>query len=144
MVTRKNTDGDTEEHDRKAMSTPVTKLMYPELSKAIVDAFHKVYRTMGHGFLEKVYENALLHELRSRGIRCEAQQPIHIYYEGVDVGEYYADILVDGKIILELKAAECITNPFIAQLLNYLHATGIRVGYLLNFGPKAEFVRRIV
>lgn len=144
MVTPRDTEEDTEGHGKKYSSEPVAGFLYPEISKAVVDAFHKVHRALGHGFLEKVYENALVHELRLRGIPCEQQKAIQIEYEGVVVGDYYADILVDGKIILELKATDRITNPFIAQLFNYLHATGVRVGYVLNFGPRPEFVRRIL
>ena len=102
-----------------------------------------MYNALGYGFLEKVYENALLLELRRRGLQVEQQTPIKVYYAGQVVGEYFADLLVEGKVIVELKAAEAISPAHEAQLLNYLKATGISVGLLLNFGPRPEFRRKV-
>ncbi len=116
-----------------------------ELTYAINGAIYEVNRELGPGFLEKVYENALLLELRQRGLRAEGQVPIRIDYKGTNVGEFFADILVDGKVILELKATEFLLKVHEAQILNYLKGTGIKVGLLVNFThPKAEIKRFIL
>lgn len=114
-----------------------------ELTAGIINAFYDVYNTLGYGFLEKVYENALVHELRKRGYEIVPQAPLKVYYDGAVVGEYYADLLVNGQVILELKAAKAIAEEHGAQLLNYLKASKIDVGLVLNFGPKPEFRRKI-
>ena len=118
-------------------------MIYKELTSEIISAFYTVYNTLQSGFLESVYENSLLIELRKRGLKCEKQKEITVYYEGQVVGHYYADIVVEKKVILELKAAECIHPRHEAQLMNYLRATKIEVGLLLNFGKEAKFCRRI-
>ncbi|MGB7875863.1 MAG: GxxExxY protein [Anaerolineales bacterium] len=118
-------------------------MLHEEITSDIINAFYHAYNTLGYGFLEKVYENALAKELAKRGHSVKQQIPIQVFYEGETVGEYFADILVDNKIILELKAAEEIIKTHEAQLVNYLKATDIQVGLLLNFGPKAEFKRKI-
>ena len=117
-------------------------LAYQELTDTIINAFYTVYNALGYGFLEKVYENALLHELRKRGLQAEAQQRLLVHYDGVVVGEYFADMLVENKVILELKAAEVIEESHTAQLVNYLKATRAEVGFVLNFGPEPKFERR--
>jgi len=117
-------------------------LKHEELTDAVLKAFYKVYNTLGYGFLEKVYENALVVELRKQGLTIEQQVPITVYYEGVVVGEYFADMLVDGKVIVEMKSAEALAGGHEAQLLNYLRGTEIEVGMVLNFGPKPEFRRK--
>lgn len=109
----------------------------------ILKAFYKVYNTLGCGFLERVYQNALYFELANRGFICETQKKIDVYYEGRVVGEYYADMVVNNNIILELKAVECLLPQHEAQLINFLRATNIEVGYLLNFGKHAVFRRKI-
>jgi GxxExxY protein len=114
-----------------------------EVTKEIIRCYYKVYNTLGYGFLEKVYENALLHELRNSGLHCVKQQPLNVYYESQKVGEYFADIIVNGSVILELKAAESLCEENELQLINYLRATNIQVGLLLNFGKKAEFKRKV-
>lgn len=98
---------------------------------------------LGHGFLEKVYENSLLIELRSRGLRAEQQKRIDVFYGDQRVGEYFADIVVEDSIVVELKAADVIAPEHEAQLINYLKATEIELGFLFNFGPKPQFLRRI-
>ena len=118
-------------------------MLHEEITSDIINAFYHVYNILGYGFLEKVYENALAKELAKRGHSVKQQVPIQVFYEGEAVGEYFSDILVDDKIILELKAAEEIAKAHEAQLVNYLKATDIQVGLLLNFGPKAEFKRKI-
>ena len=118
-------------------------MIQEELSHGIISAFYFVYNKLGHGFLEKVYENALMVEFRKRGIYVEQQKRVDVWYDGIRIGEYYADIVVNHTIVLELKAASGIAPEHEAQLLNYLRATDIELGFLLNFGPKAEFIRRI-
>jgi GxxExxY protein len=112
-------------------------------TESIIKCFYKVYNTLGYGFLEKVYEKALMVELEKQGIPCVSQAPIKVYYEGDLVGNYFADILINSEIILELKAADIIVQEHELQLINYLKATTIEVGYLLNFGPKPQFVRKV-
>lgn len=117
---------------------------YEELTYAINGAVYEVNRVLGPGFLEKVYENALFLELKQRGLRVNRQVPIQVDYKSTVVGEYIADIVVDQKIILELKATEFLLKHHEAQLLNYLKATGYKVGLLINFtDPKAE-IRRFI
>ena len=115
-----------------------------DLTYSINGAVFEVSRTLGFGFLEKVYENALLVELHKRGLRAESQVPIKVCYKGEIVGEYFADILVEGKIIIELKAVENLEKIHEAQLLNYLKATGIKIGLLVNFRHPKALIRRIV
>ena len=115
-----------------------------EVTYAIRGAVFEVNKVLGPGFLEKVYENALVVELKERGIKAESQVSITVCYKGKPVGEYIADILVENKVIVEHKTVEAIDKIHEAQLLNYLKATGIRVGILVNFKhPKAE-IRRMV
>lgn len=116
-----------------------------EITYAINGAIYEVNRELGQGFLEKVYENALLLELRSRGLKAESQVPIVVNYRGQAVGEYYADIVVEDQVIIELKAVDALDRVHEAQLLNYLKATGFKIGLLVNFkGPKAQIKRFVV
>lgn len=119
------------------------ELLHEELTNAIIKTFYEVYNELGYGFLEKVYQNSLYLELKNKGYKIEAQKKILVYYKGTEVGEYYADLMVEDKIILELKAAECIVKDFENQILNYLRGTDCEVGLLLNFGKKPEFKRKI-
>lgn len=114
-----------------------------ELSNKVIHCFYKVYNTLGYGFLEKVYENALYIELINNGISCSKQFPIKVFYNEVMVGEYYADIIVEDSIIIELKAADSLAIQHEYQLVNYLKATQIELGILLNFGKEPKFVRKI-
>ena len=118
-------------------------LKYGELTGKILNAFYDVYNHLGYGFLESVYENALAHELRKRGHRVIQQAPINVQYDDIVVGKYFADMLVDNKVVIELKIAERISDAHVAQLINYLKATELEVGLLLNFGPKPEFRRKV-
>ncbi|MBI9019128.1 MAG: GxxExxY protein [Phycisphaerae bacterium] len=118
-------------------------MLYEDKTKMIIGAFYDVYNSLGFGFLEKVYENALAFELEDMGFNVQQQQNIKVYYRGIDVGTYFADIVVDDSIIIELKTAENICDSHKAQLKNYLQATKMEVGLLLNFGPKPEFSRTI-
>ncbi len=118
------------------------KLLHQELTSAIIDAFYTVYNELGYGFLEKVYETAFRIELQNRGFDVLQQHPIPVYYDEQVVGEYFADLIVNKKVIIELKAVENLNSQHSAQLLNYLKATNIEVGLLLNFGPEAKFKRK--
>ena len=124
------------------MNAELQDYKHSELTEKIIKAFYKVYNTLGYGFLEKVYENALLLELKNMDLHALSQEPIKVLYDGVIIGEYFADVLVDGKVILEIKAAKTLLNEHESQLLNYLKATNIEVGLLLNFGPKPEIERK--
>ena len=116
-----------------------------EITYQINGAVFEVNRILGPGFLEKIYENALLIEIRSRGLKAENQVPIRVFYKEKVVGEYIADLLVEGKVIVELKTVETIDKSHEAQLLNYLKATGIHVGLLVNFKhPKADVKRMVL
>ena len=115
-----------------------------DITYQINGAVFEVNRLLGHGFLEKVYRNALLIELRKRGLKAESEVPIQVQYKGELVGDYFADIVVEDRIILELKAIEKLQPVHEAQLLNYLKATGMQVGLLINFThPKAEIKRMV-
>ena len=119
------------------------ELLHEELTNAIIKTFYEVYNELGYGFLEKVYQNSLFLELKNKGFKVEAQKKISVYYKGIEVGEYYADLIVEDLVILELKAAEYIVKDFENQILNYLRSTNCEVGLLLNFGKKPEFKRKI-
>lgn len=118
-------------------------MLHANLTEKIIKAFFKVNNTLGYGFLEKVYENAMAIELIKMGCNVRQQQNIKVYYETEEVGDYYADLLIDDLVIIELKAAESLCEEHEAQLINYLKATKMEVGLLINFGKKAEFKRKI-
>ena len=114
------------------------------LTERVIGCAMKVSNTLGAGFLEKVYENALLFELQQNGLNAVAQQTLKVRYQGVVVGEYCADIVVNGCVLLELKAAKAIDETHQAQLLNYLKATGLKVGLILNFGTPRLGIKRMI
>ena len=114
-----------------------------DLTEKIIKAFYKVYNTLGYGFLEKVYVRALVLELEKNGISSKLEMSIIVMYDGKIVGEYFPDIFVQDCIIIEVKAAKSLSVEHEAQLLNYLKATDIEIGLLLNFGPKPEIRRKI-
>jgi GxxExxY protein len=116
--------------------------LYTDLTAEIIKKFYIVYNKLGYGFLEKVYEKALKFELEKAGLLVERQRPIEVYYETELVGEYFADLLVENKVIIELKTAVIICEEHEYQLINYLKATEIEVGLLLNFGKKPEIKRK--
>jgi len=121
------------------------KYKHQELTSKILSCAFEVHNTLGCGFLEKVYERAMILELQANGLSIETQKPIKITYKGKDVGNYIADIIVENKVIVELKTAEFLTKIHKAQLLNYLRATGYEVGLILNFArPKLEYKRVVV
>ncbi|KRB55743.1 GxxExxY protein [Flavobacterium sp. Root186] len=118
-------------------------LLHEELTDVIIKTFYEVYNELGHGFLERVYQNSMYLELKNKGLKVEAQKKIEVFYKGITVGQYYADLIVEDLIILELKAADCIVEAFENQILNYLKGTNCEVGLLLNFGTIPEFRRKI-
>lgn len=120
----------------------IENYLHSELTGIIIKAYYNVYNKLGYGFLEKVYENALIVELEKFDLKCEKQKAIKVYYDEVNVGEYYADLIVNDAVIIELKAAECLAEEHEAQLINYLRATEIEIGLLLNFGKEAQFKRK--
>ena len=124
------------------MNADFQDFKYRELTEKIIEVFYRVYNRLGYGFLEKVYENAMMIEFRVEGVPAVRQYAIKVVYKGEVIGEYYADILVDGKVIVEIKATKRLVAENEAQLLNYLKATDIEVGILLNFGPKPEIRRK--
>ncbi|MCK9157649.1 MAG: GxxExxY protein [Candidatus Cloacimonas sp.] len=117
-------------------------MLHKEITDRIIACFYKVYTNLGYGFLEKVYEHAMLIELNKNGLKAISQYPIKVNYDGVSVGEYFADIIVEDKVIIELKASANLVPENILQLQNYLKATNIEVGLLLNFGKKPEIRRK--
>lgn len=117
--------------------------LHQQLTEQIIQCFFEVYRQLGFGFLEKVYEHALMIELQRRGLHARNQQPTIVFYNGRTVGEYFADIVVEEAVIIELKAAEALVLEHETQLINYLRATNIEVGLLLNFGKKPGIRRKI-
>jgi GxxExxY protein len=119
------------------------ELLHGEITDKILKAFYAVYNVLGYGFLEKVYENALYIELTKMGLKVVKQQRIKVQYDSQEVGEYFADLLVEDLVIIELKAAEAIIEEHEHQLLNYLKATDKEVGLLLNFGKKPQFKRKV-
>ena len=118
-------------------------LLHQALTNDILELYYEVYKELGFGFLEKVYQNALFLELQSRGYKVVAQQRCVVYYKKTVVGEFFSDIVVNDVVILELKAVESIHPEHVRQLMNYLRATPIEVGLLLNFGKEPEFVRKV-
>lgn len=118
-------------------------LLHKELTDSVLKALYKVYNELGHGFLERVYQNALYYELLDMGFDITAQKRLIVYYNGRGVGEYIPDLIVENKVILELKAHENIILEHEMQLQNYLKATDIEIGLLLNFGPTPTFKRKI-
>ncbi len=119
-------------------------VVYKELSYEIMTAVFEVHNILGSGFLEKVYERALLQELTLRGLRVETQKQIRVFYKDMDIGTYVANLVVNGKILVELKAVESLSNLHKAQVLNYLKATGFKLGLLINFGKERVEYKRLV
>lgn len=118
-------------------------MQHKEITAEIINSFYKVYNTLGYGFLEKVYENALSIELKKKGLNCKRQKPITVFYEDEIVGEYFADLIINDEIIIELKACETLIEEHEIQVVNYLKATKIEVALLLNFGKTPEIKRKI-
>lgn len=118
-------------------------MLYQETTDKIIKAFYDVYNQLGYGFLERIYENAMYIELTESGLHCIKQRPINVMYKSNIVGDYCCDLLVNDVVIVELKAAKSIAQEHEAQLINYLKATNLEVGLLLNFGKTPEFKRKL-
>lgn len=116
-------------------------LKHRELTEKLIGIFFSIYNELGHGFLESVYEQAFAVALAENEIFFERQVAVPVWYHGQQIGDFRADLLVDGKVIIELKVGRAVDSAWEKQLLNYLRATEIEVGMLFNFGPKAEFRR---
>jgi GxxExxY protein len=125
------------------MAEQYSTYKHTDTTDRIIKCFYDVYNTLGYGFLEKVYETALMHEMMKCGLFVEKQKQIKVYYDSVMVGEYYADLIVNEIVIIEVKAAETILEEHENQLVNYLKATEIEVGLLLNFGKKPGIKRKV-
>jgi GxxExxY protein len=122
----------------------IGNFIHSDITGKILKAYFNVYNALGYGFLEKVYENAMIIELRKLGLECEKQKQIDVFYENQNIGLYFADIIVENKVIVELKAAEDLIEEHEVQLVNYLKATDIEVGLLLNFGKEAQYKRKVL
>ena len=118
-------------------------MKHQELTEKIIGAAYNAYNTLGFGFLEKVCENALAVELSNAGLRVDQQYPVPVTYDGELVGDYVADLLVEGKVIVEVKGVSSLESAHEVQLVNYLKATGVEVGLLINFGRKVEAKRKV-
>ena len=124
--------------DAKTLDTPGS-----ELSHRVIGSFYKTYNELGHGFLESVYENAFAIELDAQGFQWKRQVPIEVRFRASVVGLFRADFIIENQLVVEIKAVEHLMPAHEAQLLNYLKATGLRLGLLLNFGPRAQVKRRV-
>lgn len=119
-------------------------MKHSNITNVIIQSFYHVYNVLGYGFLERVYQNSMILELRKRGLLVEPQLKFDVSYDGLLVREYFADLFVERSVIVELKAAEALAPEHHAQLLNYIRASGVEVGLLMNFGPKPEFKRKVL
>jgi GxxExxY protein len=118
-------------------------LLHKDTTNIIFKIYYEVYNELGYGFLEKVYQKAMHYEMEKQGLKVESNKPIKVYYKEKIVGEYYADLVVNDAVIIELKASEMLVYENEIQLINYLRSTSIEVGLLLNFGKKPESRRKI-
>jgi len=120
----------------------IDEFKHIDITNKIIKAFYEVYNCLGYGFLENVYQNALFIELAEKGFKVEVQKAIKVYYKAQVVGKYIADMVIDDAVILELKAVDFLTEEHEFQIVNYLRATDIEVGLLLNFGKEAQIKRK--
>ncbi len=125
------------------MSDHLPELLHAGVTKLLIEAFYTVYRELGYGFLERVYENSMAIAARNLGLEIRQQVPIRVHYRGTVVGQYSADLVANGVVIVELKAAHELAAAHEAQLLNYLKATPYEVCLLVNFGPKPQHKRKV-
>jgi GxxExxY protein len=125
------------------MNTDQHRYAHSELTEGLIGTFYEVYNELGFGFVESVYEIAMCIALRSKGFTVERQSPVPVWFRGQQIGNFFADLVVNQSVILELKAARALEPSHIAQVLNYLRATAIEVGLVLNFGPRPS-VRRLL
>ena len=121
----------------------MTEYLYKDLTEKIIMCFYKVHDELGYGFVEAIYEKALIIELENIGLNVESQKDLEVFYKGTSIGNYRADIIVDDKIIIELKAVTQLLKIHEVQLVNYLKVTNIEIGLLVNFGEKLNFKRKI-
>ncbi len=128
---------------RKGTEIMQNKYLYSDITDKIIRCFYNVFDELGAGFLESIYVKALIIELKNIGLNIESEKEIKVNYKGTIIGNSRADIVVEDKVIIEIKAISALNSQHEAQLLNYLKATGIRIGLLVNFGNKLEFKRRI-
>jgi GxxExxY protein len=127
--------------DSLVMNTPPLSLKHSELTEKIIGVFYDVYNELGHGFLESTYAEALVVALEESALTTAREVPVSVWFRGRKVGQYYADLIVDGVVLLELKAARTLESAHEVQLLHYLRATEVEVGLLLNFGLRPQFRR---
>jgi GxxExxY protein len=139
-----NTDSHRLAAEERALAAGSAPYPHEALTRQIIGAAYEVHRQLGYGYLERVYENALAVELKTRGVPAVQQASINVHYKGALVGVYIADVLVDNVVLCEIKAGDSIADAHQAQLLNYLKATALKVGLILNFGPKRVAVKRMV
>jgi len=118
--------------------------MHSDITEKIIKSFYNVYNELGYGFLEKVYEKAMMIELKDMSLERKRQQAVEVKYKNQNVGDYFPDIIVEDEVIVELKAIKNIIEDHEIQLVNYLKATDIEVGLILNFGPKPQITRRVL
>ena len=123
---------------------PAVDAAVNSITKTIIGCAYTVSNSLGCGFLEKVYQNALVHELKKQNLKVETQHAIKVQYDGVVVGDYIADLVVEDSVLIELKNIDHLGGPQVAQCLNYLKATGIRIGLLMNFGTSRVEIKRLV
>ena len=126
------------------MDADKRRLEINKITRQVIGCYFKVANALGPGFLEKVYENSLAHELRKQGLQADQQFPVPVAYDGAIVGEYVADLLVERSVLVELKAARELEDAHMAQCMNYLKATGLRICLLVNFGRPRVQIKRIV
>ena len=119
-------------------------LIHSDVTDAVLKTFFSVHSELGHGFLESIYENAMEIALKSAGLEVSRQHPVSVQFRGQAVGDFKLDMVVERSVVVEIKAVSALSGAHEAQLLNYLRATGLRVGLLLNFGQRAQFKRRVV
>lgn len=140
---RLDANGDYADYTDGTQMNEQEKYPLKELTEKIIGAAYEVHNTLGSGFVEKVYENALSEELREHGLSVEQQKPVSVIYKGKSVGEFIADMIVEQKVLVEVKSVKMLTKDFDSKLIHYLKATGIEVGLLINFGESVQVHRKI-
>jgi GxxExxY protein len=136
-------DGDYTDYSDDTQMSEQEKYPLKELTEKIIGAAYEVHNTLGSGFVEKVYENALSEELRVHGLNVEQQKPVSVLYKGKSAGEFIADMIVEKKVLVEVKSVKMLTKDFDLKLIHYLKATGIEVGLLINFSDSVQVHRKI-
>ncbi|NLP22972.1 MAG: GxxExxY protein [Syntrophomonadaceae bacterium] len=126
------------------MTNPDNNYKHTDLTEKIIGCAYQVYNALGAGFIEKIYENALMIELKNAALTAQQQYPVKVYYQGILIGDYVADIIVEDKVIVELKAVSQLTKAHEVQLVNYLKATKLEVGLLINFGDQISIKRKVL